>query len=226
MTWQPPSDPRSGDERTDGTGTPTPPAAPEPPPWSTPAPESTPSSGSSSGPSGSGETPSGGPSETPGVPAEPTPYEPSTYEPPPAEPHAPPTSGQTPYAQPQYGQTPYGQPQPTPPQYGQAQYGQAQYPPAGYQTPYQQYPVAPRRTNTMAIVALVCSLGGFVVGVSAPVGAILGHMASRQIAQTGEEGAGMAKAAIIIGWILTGLFVLAVCFFVVAIIVAAASVNT
>jgi hypothetical protein len=214
MTWQPPSDPGSErDERTDGTGTPTPPAA------------------------SSGETPSGGPSEAP----EPTPYEPSTYEPPPAEPvpptsgqtpYAQPTSGQTPYAQPQYGQTPYAQPQPTSPQYPQQQYGQPQsgqpqYPPAGYQTPYQQYPVAAQRgTNTMAIVALVCSLGGFVVGISAPIGAILGHMALRQIAQTGEEGAGMAKAAIIIGWILTGLFVLALCFLVVAIIVAAGSVNT
>jgi hypothetical protein len=78
----------------------------------------------------------------------------------------------------------------------------------------------------MAIVALVLSLSGFIVGISAPIGAILGHMASRQIAQTGEEGAGLAKAAIIIGWILTGLFLLAVCLFVVVIVVAAGSVDT
>jgi hypothetical protein len=51
-------------------------------------------------------------------------------------------------------------------------------------------------------------------------------MASRQIAQTGEEGAGLAKAAIIIGWILTGLFLVAVCFFIVVIFVAAGSINT
>jgi len=78
----------------------------------------------------------------------------------------------------------------------------------------------------MAIVALVCSLAGLFTGITAPVGAILGHVASRQIAQTGEDGAGIAKAAIIVGWILTGLMLLAVCFFVVVIIVAAGSVNT
>jgi len=40
-----------------------------------------------------------------------------------------------------------------------------------------------------------------------PVGAILGHIARGQIARSGEQGDGIALAAIIIGWIFTGLFV-------------------
>jgi hypothetical protein len=46
---------------------------------------------------------------------------------------------------------------------------------------------------------------------SAPVGAVLGHLATRQIAQTGEEGLSLAKAAIWVGWIITGLIVVACC---------------
>jgi hypothetical protein len=60
----------------------------------------------------------------------------------------------------------------------------------------------------MAIASLVCSLAGLAVCISAPVGAILGHVARRQIRERGEQGDGMALAGIIIGWILTGLLVL------------------
>lgn len=75
----------------------------------------------------------------------------------------------------------------------------------------------------MAIVALVCSLAGFLVIISAPVGAILGHVARRQIRETGEDGAGMALAAIIIGWVLTGLVLLACIGVIVIAIVAGTS---
>ncbi|PZF97115.1 DUF4190 domain-containing protein, partial [Micromonospora deserti] len=85
------------------------------------------------------------------------------------------------------------------------------YPPPAY--PGYGYPPA-RQTNTMAIVALVLSLVGFASCITAPVGAILGHVATKQIRQTGESGEGMAKAAIIIGWILTGLLVLLILFYV------------
>jgi hypothetical protein len=57
----------------------------------------------------------------------------------------------------------------------------------------------------MAIMALVFAF------VFAPVGIVLGHMARRQIAQTGEEGQGLATAGLIIGYILTGLTVLGCC---------------
>ena len=40
---------------------------------------------------------------------------------------------------------------------------------------------------------------------------ILGHIAKRQIAQTGEEGDGLATAGLVIGYIVTGLTVLACC---------------
>jgi hypothetical protein len=68
----------------------------------------------------------------------------------------------------------------------------------------------------LAIAALVVScvgvlglcpygLGGWI----GAIGAILGHVARRQIRERGDAGAGMALAGIIVGWIATGLFVLA-----------------
>ena len=65
----------------------------------------------------------------------------------------------------------------------------------------------PTPTNPMAIAALVCSLAGILTIISAPVGAILGHVARRQIKEKGEQGDGMALAGIIVGWVLTGIWV-------------------
>ena len=76
----------------------------------------------------------------------------------------------------------------------------------GQQAGYQYQPYAAGRTNIMAIVALVLSVVGL-----APVGAILGHVARRQIKQSGEGGDGLALAAIIIGWTLTGLVLVGCC---------------
>jgi uncharacterized membrane protein len=56
-----------------------------------------------------------------------------------------------------------------------------------------------KRTNVLAIVALVLAI--FVP----LVGAILGHVALGQIKKTGEEGRGIALAAVIVGWVITGL---------------------
>jgi hypothetical protein len=55
----------------------------------------------------------------------------------------------------------------------------------------------------MAIASLICSLGGLVTCISAPVGIALGHMARRQIRETGEGGAGLATAGLIVGYIVT-----------------------
>lgn len=114
------------------------------------------------------------------------------------------------------GWDPTGQPPPTPPApYGPPGYEQPGYAQPGYGQPgygqpgYGQPVYVARPTNSLAIAALVCSLAGLLVVVSAPVGAVLGHMARKQIAQTGEQGDGMALAAIIVGWVLTGLFVCA-----------------
>lgn len=97
-------------------------------------------------------------------------------------------------------QQPYQNPEPVNPSYQYLPYGQPGQPPPGG-----------RKTNGLAIAALVTSLVGLVTGIAAPVGAVLGHLASRQIAATGEEGASMAKAAIWVGWVITALYVIACC---------------
>lgn len=124
---------------------------------------------------------------------------------------------------------PYQPPQGEQPQYPQAPYQQPpqQYAPQPYQQPYQQggygqqpgygYPAAPP-TNTLAIVSLVSSLATFVLGVTAIVGVITGHMALGQIRRTGEGGRGMALAGLIVGYVFIGFTVLAVAFFVIAMV--------
>ncbi|MGQ5260514.1 DUF4190 domain-containing protein [Micromonospora sp. ZYX-F-536] len=119
------------------------------------------------------------------------------------------------------GQLPPGQPVPgyAPQGYAPPGYAAPGYPP---QHPGYGYP-APPKTNGMAIAAFVLSLIGITSCITAPVGAILGHVARKQIRATGESGEGMAKAAIIIGWIFTGLLVLLIAFYVAAIVFAIAT---
>ncbi|MET8039279.1 DUF4190 domain-containing protein [Micromonospora sp. NPDC005215] len=124
----------------------------------------------------------------------------------PADPYAP----VDPYAG---GQPPGGQPMPA---YAAPGYAAPGYPP---QYPGYGYP-PPQKTNGMAIAALVLALVGIASCITAPIGAILGHVAQKQIRLSGEGGAGMAKAAIIIGWILTGLLGLLIAFYAVVIIYA------
>ncbi|WP_428962076.1 DUF4190 domain-containing protein [Micromonospora fluostatini] len=142
---------------------------------------------------------------------------------PPADPlyHA---SGQ-PFAEP-VGKDPYA---PADPYLGGAGYPAGGYPvagPAPYAAPGYGYGPPTPRTNNMAVAALILALVGFASCITAPVGAILGHVAQKQIRQTGEGGEGMAKAAIIVGWILTSLMVLGVLFYVAAIIFAIASSSS
>jgi len=57
------------------------------------------------------------------------------------------------------------------------------------------------RTNGLAIASLACGIAQFVVGPLATIPAIVfGHMARHQIKRTGEEGAGLALAGLILGW--------------------------
>lgn len=74
-------------------------------------------------------------------------------------------------------------------------------------------------TNTLAIVGMVLSLVGIVIGVTAIVGAILGHVALGQIKRTGEGGRGMALTAVIAGWVVTGLWLLFIIAYVVIIVI-------
>ena len=91
----------------------------------------------------------------------------------------------------------YSEPPPPPPQYGAPQ------------PPYGGYP---QKTNTKAIGALVLviiSVGccGLVAGVPA---IILGNMAKKEIATTGQPGRGMAQAGFILGIISIAVTVLSV----------------
>jgi hypothetical protein len=119
--------------------------------------------------------------------------------PPPPPPGSPPPYGGQGYAQPQYA--PPGYPQPGHPQAG--------YPPPGYGAPGYP-PVYVRPTNTMAILALVMAF------VFAPAGLILGIVARKQIRETGEDGDGLALAGIIVGGIVTAIFVLFIVFWIIA----------
>jgi hypothetical protein len=94
-----------------------------------------------------------------------------------------------------HGPPPPGYPGSYPPPYG---YGYGY----GYGVPMAQ------PTNPLAITSLVLSCVGVMMGITAPIGAVLGHVARRQIRQQGGQGDGLALAGIITGWIATGLWVL------------------
>jgi hypothetical protein len=80
-------------------------------------------------------------------------------------------------------------------------YGQA------YGQPYGQPVLAPR-TNGMAIAALACGIGGFFVFPASFAAVVLGHIARREIRQTGEAGSGMATAGLVLGYVGTVIGVL------------------
>jgi hypothetical protein len=55
--------------------------------------------------------------------------------------------------------------------------------------------------NGLAIASLACGLAQFVFGPLATIPAIVfGHVARHQIKRTGEQGAGLALAGLILGW--------------------------
>ena len=103
-----------------------------------------------------------------------------------------------------------------PPGYGTPPTGYGTAPP-GYGTPPPAYGYGYPATNPMAVAALVCAL------TIAPVGLGLGIAARKQIRRTGEQGDGMALAAVIIGGIVTGIYVLLIAVLVITWI---ALVNT
>jgi Domain of unknown function (DUF4190) len=113
--------------------------------------------------------------------------------------YAPPGPAQPAYAQPGYGQPGYAQPGYAPPGYPPPGYGPPGYP-----------PVYVRPTNTMAILALVMAF------VFAPAGLILGIVARKQIRETGEDGDGLALAGIIVGGIVTAIFVFFIVLWIIA----------
>jgi hypothetical protein len=124
-----------------------------------------------------------------------------------------PASGQPSYGQPPaYPQAPFGA-QPgyeAQPGYGAPGYGVPGYGAQGYGAqpgygapPYQPPMYATASTNTLAILALVFAF------IFAPASIVLGHLAKRQIRQTGEQGEGLATAGLWLGYIFTSLGLLA-----------------
>ncbi|WP_435821590.1 DUF4190 domain-containing protein [Micromonospora musae] len=65
-------------------------------------------------------------------------------------------------------------------------------------------------TNVMAILSLIFAF------VFAPVGIVLGHVAKKQIRQTGEQGDGLATAGLVLSYIFTIAGVLAFVLVVIA----------
>lgn len=159
-----------------------------------------------------------------------------------------PPGNQDPYGQqPQPPQDPYsGQQQPNPyaqpapgspvtPSYGQTStppydqtsaqpYGQTSSP--SYGQPYAYGASATPQQNSMALTAMILALVGIATWITAPIGAILGHIALKQIRQTGETGEGMAKTGIIVGWIITGFGVLCCVGYVVFFVILASQAGT
>jgi Domain of unknown function (DUF4190) len=123
----------------------------------------------------------------------------------------------------QWGQNQYGQNQWAQGQYAPGQYAPGQYAPGQY-APGQAVPgpYGAQRTNPMAIAAIVC--GGaqlffwLLTGIPA---IILGHLARRQIKQTGEGGAGLALAGLILGYI----GVAAAALFIIVIVIAVSAAR-
>ncbi|MGC5377070.1 DUF4190 domain-containing protein [Micromonospora sp. DT68] len=112
---------------------------------------------------------------------------------------------------------------------GQAAPGQpVAYAPPGYPPPYPGYGYPPPpKNNALAIASLVLSLVGLTsCGITAPIGAILGHVAQSQIRTSGEAGEGMAKAGIIVGWIVTALMLLGVAAYAAIIIFAVTNADS
>jgi len=69
------------------------------------------------------------------------------------------------------------------------------------------------RTNGLAIASLACGVAQFAFGPLATIPAImLGHMARSQIRRTGEQGAGLALAGLVLGWgaVILGIVLIAV----------------
>lgn len=84
---------------------------------------------------------------------------------------------------------------------------QGGYPQYGYQ--YQPPPQA--QTNGKAVTALVLGIVSLVVcSIVGIVAIVIGNQARREIAQTGQQGDGMARAGIILGWVAVVLTVLGI----------------
>jgi hypothetical protein len=79
-----------------------------------------------------------------------------------------------------------------------------QEPQGPYRYPVYGYPQR-RRTNGLAVAALVCGICGFLYLVPAVLGIVFGAVSLRQISRDGTQGKGMAVTGIVVGafWLLS-----------------------
>lgn len=85
--------------------------------------------------------------------------------------------------------------------------GYGQQPPPDYGYGYA--PPPPTKTNGLAIASLVLGLTGFITcGLTSILAVVFGHVALGQIRRDRTDGHGMALAGVILGWTLTGLWIL------------------
>lgn len=88
-------------------------------------------------------------------------------------------------------------------------------------------PIQQPRTNSLAVGSLICGIGQIFVWTPASIAAvIMGHIARRQIKQSGETGDGMAVAGLVLGWIGIALTVLFVLILVLAVAATSHSTGT
>lgn len=125
--------------------------------------------------------------------------------------HKPPGQQQQPPGQQQQPPGGYGQQQP-PGGYGQQQGGYGPHPQGGYGQ-------QPQNTNVMAILSLVFAF------VFAPAGIVLGHLAKRQIKQTGEPGDQLATWGLILSYVFTALYLAGCCAWIGVLLWAGSSGN-
>ena len=76
----------------------------------------------------------------------------------------------------------------------------------GQPHPHQPYPVV--GTNVMAILSLVFAF------ILSPVGIAFGHIAKRQIRQTGEGGSGLATAGLVISYLVVSIWIAFIVFMI------------
>jgi Domain of unknown function (DUF4190)/Domain of unknown function (DUF1707) len=81
-------------------------------------------------------------------------------------------------------------------------------------------PVLPRRTNGYAVAALVCGAAQPLTFMLTTIPAVIfGHVARRQIRETGEDGRGMATWGLALGWAGVAAIVLVAVLLLVAVVV-------
>lgn len=126
-----------------------------------------------------------------------------------------PGSGPNPQYDPYASSSPQGFPQAMPPAPPNGPYPAPGTPVYGYMAPY-------RPTHPLATASLILSVAGLACGLPAIAGVITGHMARKRLrAEPHYDGAGMALAGLIVGWIITGFMIAYAAFIIVMLVLAA-----